>query len=332
MSDLRLSLLKSIETCLYGALDPEEAGELTEQITIILGDYEVTERCTDVAVPDTTNEKILKLYCGCLVVDGKSEKTIYQYRRVVQRLGDFVGKPFPEMGVYDIRFFLASEKQRGMSDRSVENLRSNLSAFFSWLTDEEMIVKNPMNPIKPITYTDEIREAFSDVEIDKLRSACETTKERALVEVLLSTGVRVSELSLMNVGDIDVKNLEVNVLHGKGAQERKTFITPVAMAHLEKYLAERPEKEEVALFCNKDHERLRAGGIRHVLIEVSKRAGVDDVHPHRFRRTFATLLAKRGMDVREIQKLLGHKNLNTTMLYINTETETVKASYRRYVS
>lgn len=313
-------------------LDPEEAQEITERVTIIIGNYEITERCTDVVVLDTTNDKILKMYCGCLVVDGKSKSTIYQYRRTVQKLGDFVGKPFPEMGVYDIRFFLASEKQRGVSDRSVENFRSYLSAFFAWMADEEMITKNPMNPVKPISYADEIKEAFSNVEIDRLRSACETTKERAILEVLLATGVRVSELSLMDVGDVNGRDLEVKVLHGKGARERMTFITPVALSHLEKYLNERPEKNETALFCNKDHSRLRSGGIRHILNEIAARAGVNHVHPHRFRRTFATFLAKRGMDVREIQKLLGHKNLNTTMLYINTENDTVKASYHKYIS
>jgi len=331
-SDPRLSLLKSIEQRLYNVLDPEDAEELTEAITIILADYEVTDRCTDVAVLDTTNEKILKTYCACLVVEGKSEKTIYQYRRSIQKFSEFLGKPFPEVGTYDVRYYLASEKQRGISERSIENLRANLSAFFTWLYTEEMIPKNPMKAIKPIVYEEEIRKEFSEVEIDKLKSACRTTRERAIVETLLATGVRVSELSEMKVGDIDYKAMEVVVEHGKGGHKRTTYITPVAISHLEAYFDERSEKEGIYLFYNKNHEKLESGGIRHSLKQIAKRAGVDDVHPHRFRRTFATRLAMRGMDVREIQILLGHRNLNTTMLYINNNKESVKANYRKLVS
>ena len=332
MNDPRLSLLKSIEQCLYQNLDPEEAEEITGAITIILGDYEVTDRCTDVAVLDTTNEKILKTYCACLMVEGKSEKTVYQYKRCVQRLSEFLSKPFPEVGTYDIRFFLASEKQRGLSERSLENIRSYLSAFFTWLHTEEMIAKNPMAAIKPIDYTEDIKKEFSDVEIDRLRGACQTKRERAIIEVLLATGVRVSELSDMKVCDIDYKAMEVKVEHGKGGDKRITYITPVAIAHLEAYFDERSEKEGVCLFYNKNHEQLEAGGIRHSLKQIGKRAGVEDVHPHRFRRTFATRLAMRGMDVREIQALLGHKNLNTTMIYINNDKESIRANYRKLVS
>ena len=265
-------------------------------------------------------------------MEGKSENTVYQYGRCIQRLSEFLGKPFPEVGTYDVRYFLASEKQRGISERSIENTRAYLSAFFSWMHTEEMITKNPMAAIKPITYDEEIRREFSDVEIDRLKYACQTKRERAIIETLLATGVRVSELSEMKVGDIDYKALEVVVEHGKGGHKRTTYITPVAVAHLEAYLSERPEKEGVYLLYNKNHEKLEAGGIRHSLKQIGKRAGVTNVHPHRFRRTFATRLAASGMDVREIQVLLGHRNLNTTMVYINNDKESVKASYRKHVS
>lgn len=330
--DPRLSLLKAIERKLYDVLDPEEAEEITEAVTVILGDYEISDRCTDVAIRDTTNDKIIKTYRACLLVEGKSENTVYQYGRCIQRLSEFLGKPFPEVGTYDVRYFLASEKQRGISERSVENTRSYLSAFFTWMYTEEMISKNPMAAIKPITYDEEIRREFSDVEIDRLKSACQTKRERAIIETLLATGVRVSELSEMKVGDIDYKALEVTVEHGKGGHKRTTYITPVAVAHLEAYFNERPEKEGVYLLYNKNHDKLEAGGIRHSLKQIGKRAGVTNVHPHRFRRTFATRLAARGMDVREIQVLLGHRNLNTTMVYINNDKESVKASYRKHVS
>ena len=197
---------------------------------------------------------------------------------------------------------------------------------------DEVIEKNPMLRIKPIKYDDEIKEAFSDVEIDKLRTACISDKERALIEFLLSTGVRVTELCEMNVTDIDMRNLTVHVRHGKGGKERFTYTTAVAAEWLNRYLLNRQELTSNYLFCNANHERIRSGGIRFILNRIAKRAGVSNVHPHRFRRTFATGLANRGMDTREIQKLLGHSNINTTLEYICTDTEGVKASYRKYIA
>ena len=168
------------------------------------------------------------------------------------------------------------------------------------------------------------------MEIDKLRSACTNEKERAVVEFLLSTGVRVDEMCKMDVSDVSMTEMTVHVRHGKGGKERITYITPVAVERLSKYLAKR--KESDILFPNKDGNRMTTWGIRWILKQVAKRAGVEDVHPHRFRRTFATGLAKRGMDVREIQTLLGHSNINTTLEYICTDTEGVKASYRKYIA
>ena len=171
MPDYRNEFIKEVEQILITFIDnPVMAGIISDKITIVLNDYELTERCTEIVPLDSLNEKLIKRYCACLAVDGKSEKTIYQYRRSILRLSDFLNKPFPEMKTYDIRFYLASEKERGVSERSLENTRANLSAFFQWMTVDEIIEKNPMLKIKPIKYVDEIREAFSDVEIDKLRS------------------------------------------------------------------------------------------------------------------------------------------------------------------
>ncbi len=333
MSDYRDQFLQTVQQMLVPIIDDSTlVGVISDKITIALNDYEITERCTELVPLDSINEKLIKRYCACLAVDGKSEKTIYQYRRSITLLSDFLNKSFPEMKTYDIRFYLATEKERGISERSLENTRANLSAFFQWLTMDEVIEKNPMLRIKPIKYDDEIKEAFSDVEIDKLRTACISDKERALIEFLLSTGVRVTELCEMNVTDIDMRNLTVHVRHGKGGKERFTYTTAVAAEWLNRYLLNRQELTSNYLFCNANHERIRSGGIRFILNRIAKRAGVSNVHPHRFRRTFATGLANRGMDTREIQKLLGHSNINTTLEYICTDTEGVKASYRKYIA
>lgn len=327
----RNKLIQSIENALVGKLPSEQFDMVIGNVIKVLNDFEITDRCTDIVIRDDANERIMKRYCACLMVDGKSEKTIYQYKRSIHKLSEFLGKPFPEMDVYDIRYYLACEKDRGVSDRSIENTRANLSAFFQWLTMEEMIPKNPCLNIKPIKYKDEVRLPFSDVEMDALRSACKGIRERALIEFLVTSGVRVSELANMEVGDIDFQTLLVHVRHGKGNKERVTFINNVAKKHLQEYLLSRAERIN-ALFCNGKHDPLNAGGIRYILKEIEKRSGVPNVHPHRFRRTFATGLANRGMKVQEIQKLLGHSSLNTTMEYVCTDTQAIKNSYQQFIA
>ena len=327
--DYRISFIRDVETMLVNHYDPEQVALISGIITKALSDYEITERCTDLIPLDDTNEKLIKKYRACLMVDGKSEKTIYSYWRALERLSDAMKKPFTEMGTYDIRFYLATEQERGLSLRSLENTRSNLSAFFQWMLNEELIDKNPLAKIKPVKYPDELRTAFSEVEIDALRSACRSLKERAIFEMLLSTGVRVSELSMMKVQDINFSDLSVHVIHGKGSKERMTYTTAVSIKHLLQYLNSRKETGD-SLFYNHKHGTLETQGIRYILHAVAKRAGVENVHPHRFRRTFATGLARRGMTVQEIQKLLGHSSIDTTMTYVNVDNSGVRASYNKY--
>lgn len=330
--DYRLQFLKDVEAALVVRHGADQATAIADTVAKVLSGYEIMERCTELVPLEDRNEKLIKRYGACLMVDGKSEKTIYHYLRTVRKLSEAIQKPFPEMGAYDIRFFLALEKERGVSNTTLENTRANLSAFFQWMTNDEIIPKNPIASLKPIKCPKEIKKPFSEIEIDALRSACDSLKERALVEILLSSGVRVSELASMQVQDINQTTLAVHVIHGKGGKERVTYTTPVAMKHLLAYLGERAENDGPALFYNRSHEPLNAGGIRFILNEIAKRANVENVHPHRFRRTFATGLARRGMEVQEIQQLLGHVNINTTMRYVCVDAEKVETSYRRYIA
>lgn len=329
MSDCRERLLQDISVEMQGLVDQQTAEMISGIVLRCLANYEISERCTDLVPVETPNERILKRYVACLRIDGKSEKTIYQYHRTCARLAEFLQKPFTEMGAYDIRYYLGCEKERGISGRSLENTRANISAFFQWLANEEMIVKNPMTKIKPIKYTDVTRMPFSDTDIDALRSACKRQKERAIIELLLSSGIRVSELSQMDITDLDFRKLTVHVLHGKGDKERVTYMTAVAAKHIEKYLTSRKDNL-TALFLNQKKGRLCPNGVREILNRIAARAGVANVHPHRFRRTFATGLAARGMEIQEIQKLMGHSNINTTMEYVYTNDGAVSASYRKY--
>lgn len=329
--DYRTEFIRTVETTLINHFDPEQVNLISNVLAKTLAEYEITDRCTSIEPYDGGNERIIKQYAACLIVDGKSKNTVAQYVRTCRKLSETIGKPLTEMNAYDVRFFLAKEMERGISDQSRENQRANLSAFFQWMVNEEIIPKNPIAQIKPIKCHQEVKKAFSDIEIDALRSACRSLKERALIEFLLSTGARVSEVAEMQVQDVNIETLSVHILHGKGDKERITYTTAVGMKHLLAYIHSRKETGD-ALFYSKNHEPIRTSGIRFVLNNVAKRAGVSNVHPHRFRRTFATNLSKRGMAVQEIQKLMGHANINTTLVYIATDDSMVQASYKKYTA
>lgn len=329
MSDLKMQFLQQVELALSARLDPVELESAVDTVAQVLKDYDLSKSKTEIVPYKDVNSMLLKAYCGCLIISGKSEKTIAQYKRTAEKLAVFSNKTFLDIGVYDVRLFLGSERQRGVSGRTVENTRANLSAFFQWLLQEDHIAKNPCMNISPIKYPDKVRLPFSTVEIDALRFACRTTKERAIVEMLLASGVRVSELTGLLVSDVDLQTMSIHVTRGKGNKERTTYMNDLAKTHLQAYLADRGVESQY-LFLNKNGDPLNAGGVRHILNEIAKRAHVENVHPHRFRRTFATGLANRGMEIQEIRKLLGHSDINTTLEYVYTSDAKAHASYLKY--
>lgn len=331
MKELRMEYIKKLETMLSSVYDAAQISVISNTALKALSDYEISERCTELAPLDDFNERILKRFRACLLIEGKAESTANQYLRSCRKLDDKIHKRYDEIDVYDLRYYLALETDRGLSKQTVENQRANLSAFFSWLSNEDIITKNPFRQISTIKCDKKVRKIFSDVELDALRSACQKSKERAILEILLSTGIRVDELASMEVCDIDRNTLSVHVKHGKGSKERITYISEVAMKHLMTYLNGRKEAGSSLLY-NKFHKPLSTDGIRHILNTVADRAGVECVHPHRFRRTFATIMCKRGMPIQEIQALLGHSNINTTTLYIQMDDTLLQASYKKHIA
>ena len=329
MADYKEQLVSDVTEALVGQIRQSDIETVSDEMVIALRDYEVTKRVTDLVKYDGANEMILKRYKACLVIAGRSEKTVAQYERTVKKLFIALQKNYTDMTVSDLRFFLAYEKSRGVSNRTLENTRVQISAFFSWLFEEELINKNPCRSITPIKYTKEVKLPFSTVEIDAIRSACKTKKERAIVEFLLSSGVRVSELCTIRISDVNFDTLAVVVREGKGSKQRTVYINDLTSKHLIEYLSKRNVTGDY-LFYNKAKQPLNPGGVRHILKTIEERAGIANVHPHRFRRTFATGLANRGMEIQEIGKLLGHSNLNTTLTYVYTSDEKVRTSYLRY--
>lgn len=332
MSDHKSQLLQQAEIAFSQIMSDEDRATAIDALTAILADYNVTKAVTDLVAYEGINEALIKQYCACLLIEGKSKNTVREYKRRIEDLCRTVHKPCSQMNAFDIRYYLAEKKQTGVENRTLENYRANLSAFFQWLTKEDLIQKNPCANIQPIKYIDKVRLPFSSVEIDSLRFACDNDFDRAMIEVFLSTGVRVSELIALKVSDIDFNNKSVHVRNGKGGKERTVYMSDLARAHLQTYLSKRGSFADV-LFINRYGQPFNSRrSIAMRLDKLSERSGVDNVHPHRFRRTFATGLASRGMDIQEIKKLLGHSNINTTLEYVYTSDEQVKASYEKFIA
>lgn len=330
--DIREKLTNDIIEELSAVYDAENLGIISNAIIKSLSNYEVTERATALTIYNDRNDRLLKRYAACMSVDGKSSKTIALYMARIKAFADFVGVSLVDVGTYDIRFYLASLKEKGVSGRTMENYRSYISSFYQWLTREDIIPKNPCDKIPPIKYKEEIRLPFSETEIDALRIACKTERQRAVVELLLSSGVRADELVKLNISDIDLARLVVHVREGKGGKERVTYMTEVCALHLKKYLFSRGESNQALFISLKKKERLSTSGVRKILKEIGKAAGVDNVHPHRFRRTFATNLAKRGMDIQTVSRLMGHSNIQTTMTYVTMDDSKIINDYKRHTA
>ena len=298
-----------------------------------LGDYEISEKSTQLAErSQDVNERILKRYSACLALDGKSKGTVKQYLRTCRKLGEDSGKNLTDITTNDIRLFLGQLKIDGAKNSHIENQRAYISAFFQWMQSEDIIEKNPCAKVKPIKCEQVRRLPYTDVQIDKLRSACDSQKKRAMLELLLSSGVRCEELISLNIGDIDIRNRTVLVRNGKGGKDRMTYMSELAAEHIDKYLSTRTDNG-VELFRSKNvGPYTSTGSIRKIMVELGEAAGVTNVHPHRFRRTFATNLYKRGMDVHEIQRLMGHSTVQTTLGYIYTDDAQLRAAYQKYAA
>lgn len=327
MADTRYNLIKDLEILLKSEIDDEDMDALIDRISYLLENYEISDRVRSLVTYEDENLKIIDRYKACLAVEGKSLGTIEQYKYRLNHMVKTMKIHLKDMGPYDIRFYLAILKKQGCSNRTLDTCRTYINTFFKWMVNEELIDKNPCASIKSIKYTLDIKEPFSDLDIEKIRYNCRDVRERSMVELLLSSGVRVSELENLDVYDVDFKDHTVRVRHGKGDKERITYMSEIAAYYLGLYLNTRDDKY-VELYRS-EKGRLTDGGVRYILHDIGDRAQVDDVHPHRFRRTFATNLYNKGMSIQNIQQLMGHTKIDTTMIYIRINQNAVRSEYLR---
>ena len=333
MQDVKEQFVNNIVTKLNP--DDETARRLKNLLYMELYDYSLTRiGNTDVAVyEEGANEEAVRMFFIAKNIQGCTPRTIEYYKQTIRAFVEFVqNKPFKLITTNDIRYYLAVKKERDKnSDRSIDNIRRVLSSFFSWLQEEEYIEKNPMLRVKKVRTERYVKKAFKDMEVEKLRQAAkENVRLTALIEVLLSTGCRISELRGMDVNDIDGDEI---VVKGKGKKERIVYLNARARIALEAYIKSRDD-DSPALFVTMDkpHSRLEIASMGKDIRDLGAAAGVTDAHPHRFRRTAATMALNRGMPIDQVQIMLGHSSIETTTIYAVSAQETVKSSHKKYLA
>lgn len=334
--------------------------DLKMRIEMVLQPYEVTKAHTELTVyQGDANERILKRFLAAKMAAGCSSRTIQYYGDSIKRAFEKIGKPYTEITADDIRLYLAIRIHReGATKTTADNERRNMSSFFTWLQREEILLKNPMSKIESIKITKKKKKAYSLLDLEKIRLGCRDAREKAIVEFLASTWCRVSELLQVKISDIQGEACEV---HGKGDKYRTVYLNARAMLAVNQYLQERSDnnpylfpgcaytaldpkfKDTIKQRGLQRHEWYKvpellsdarvpdASIIENIVRQIGKRAGVENVHPHRFRRTGATMALRQGMPILQVSKMLGHNSLETTQIYLDISDEELQQAHNKYV-
>lgn len=282
--------------------------------------------------PLKPSEVILEEFLAAKRLEGRSEKTLHLYRFTITKMMERIDKNICIVTTDDIRNYLAwYQTEHGVSKSTIDGIRRNLSSLYRWLEDEDYVFESPLRRIRKIKVTKKVKEAYSDEDLERLRDGCKFLRDLTILEFLFSTGMRIGELVKLNRKDIDFEERECIVL-GKGDKERVTFFDARTKLHLQEYLATRTD-DNPALFVSirKPATRITTGGMEIMMRRLGVRTNVDHCHPHRFRRSCATTALEKGMPIEQVQRMLGHEQINTTLLYVRVQDSTVKNSHRRYL-
>jgi len=313
-----------LEERLRTLLTAETLESVNEIVREVMTGYEINR----IVKEEEGKDFMMEAFLDALKVEGKSEKTIVRYKYVICRMLQKMEVTSKNITTYQIRKYLSEEKDRGISESTIKGCRAVFSSYFNWLHREDLIEKNPMRNIGQIKCQKKVKKVFSQTDIERMKWGCKTPRDRAIVCFLKATGCRISEMTSLNREDVNLEKRECTVL-GKGNKERTVYLDPVAAMTLKDYLDGRKDDEK-PLFLNKRRERFQPGGVRYMLKQLGIQEGIEHVHPHKFRRTEATMLIKHGMAIQEVARILGHEKLDTTMDYVVLDQVDVKNSYQKY--
>lgn len=337
-----------------------DMSEWKNQLYLVLDEYEITSKTTAIAIRnEDRNSYCLNKFLVAKTVDGCTEKTLKNYRIEIKKILDKIGKTVDDITTDDVRYYLAIRDRRdNISKTTLDNELRYLKTFYTFLTQEEIVAKNPVARISKIRGEKIKRKAFTELDVEKIRSNCRTNRESAIVEVLLSTGCRVAELVNIKIDEIQDGSV---IVHGKGEKDRICYLNAKACLAIEQYLNERKDEnpylfaggilgsglathyyskcKEKRKLCNwyrypefvSSKKPIDVGSIESTVRRIGNRAGVENVYPHRFRRTCATFALRRGMPLEQVSKMLGHEQLSTTQIYLDLTEKDLELSHRKYV-
>ena len=312
-------------------IDNAQADALRRVLFAVMENYEISEALTG-SLCEPTNPKLVDGFLSSKRIEGCSDKSLVYYRKTIDAMLDAIGKGVSHITTDDLRSYLTDyQETKNSSKVTIDNIRRILSSFFSWLEDEDYILKSPVRRIHKVKSATIIKETYSDEALETMRDNCENLRDLALIDMLASTGMRVGELVLLNREDIDFEEREC-VVFGKGSKERIVYFDARAKIHLQNYLKSRQDNNP-ALFVSlrAPHNRLKAGGVEVRLREFGKKLHLPRVHPHKFRRTLATVAIDKGMPIEQLQQLLGHRRIDTTLQYAMVKQSNVKIAHRKYI-
>lgn len=324
---LRNELLLDLEQ----SFTSQELDQIMSALDKVAANYTITERETSLAVVDDETPKLVRLYLSSKKLEGVSDKTIKLYAGMLRIFFGYVRRIPQEICTNEIRLFLAEyQMQRGISDRSLDKFRQVLNCFFDWCLNEEYISKNPCKTIKEIKFDAEPRHSLTRRQLEQVRRACVTKRDLAIVDVLYSTGCRVTELVNMRFWDIDTDRSSINIL-GKGKKHNTVYLNDAARLSLDDYIAERKGESEYLFVSDRSpYGQLSVRSVQKLFSDISKQLNIK-LSPHIMRHTSATLALQSGMSITQVQKMLGHASVNTTQIYAETTQEDVAAAHRKYV-
>lgn len=326
---MKQKIMEEIMQQMLPHLDNAQLQKLEEVLEHSLFMYEISSKYTET---EDDSQKLIDAFVYAKRIEGCSEKTLKYYRTTIETMTEAIDKGVRHMQTDDLRAYLTEyQEKHGSSRVTIDNIRRILSSFFSWLEDEDHILKSPVRRIHKVKTATNIKETYTDEELEKMRDNCTELRDLAIVDMLASTGMRIGEMVLLNKADINFNEREC-VVFGKGDKERVVYFDARTKIHLQNYIDGRTD-DDPALFVTlrAPHERIKIGGIESRLREIGKALEIEKVHPHKFRRTLATLAIDKGMLIEQLQQLLGHKRIDTTLQYAMVKQSNVKQAHRKYI-
>ena len=326
---MKQKLMEDVMQQMLPHLNNAQLQKLQRVLEHSLYNCEIAAKMEDI---EDDSKELIDAFLYAKRIEGCSEKTIKYYRTTIDNMSDAINKGVRHIQTDDLRIYLTEyQEKNGSSKVTIDNIRRILSSFFSWLEDEDHILKSPVRRIHKVKTATSIKETYTDEELEKMRDSCKELRDLAIIDMLASTGMRIGEMVLLNKSDINFNEREC-VVFGKGDKERVVYFDARTKIHLQKYIDSRIDNDS-ALFVTlrAPYARIKIGGIESRLREMGKSLEIEKVHPHKFRRTLATMAIDKGMPIEQLQQLLGHKRIDTTLQYAMVKQSNVKQAHRKYI-